>query len=196
VKRSEISLSDELETPDPLFQWAERRYGRYDIDVAAGRWNHKKPRFITKRENALVQRWDQFGAVDGVPNDSSWCNSPFSRGNKGAFAARGRLHVIERWLKLATHLLPHDTKDRYWLEHIERPELGRYFVEKEYNPFGTIWRTTFRHLVIEKVETAMSWSFRERHAGKLPSARFSVVLVTFAQPGVLPAIVQASGIAA
>lgn len=194
VSRSEESRSDEWRTPPWLFGWASHRYGGYGVDVAASKHNTQCEHFITKSENAIEQRWDDY-ATDFDESDetnwSAWCNSPFSTGNKLAFTERGRWHVREGHLRLSTHLLPHDTKDGYWRDAVMRPEGRLLGAELEMNPFGPIWRWHFKSLVVEKVEVARSVAFAESRGGTRSTARFSVVLVTFARPGVLPALVQA-----
>jgi hypothetical protein len=182
--RSEASKSDEWGTPRRPWGWVLALY-RPQADIAASAENHLLPLYFTKKQNALKQDWSFGGDVE-----RTFTNCPFSTGNKLAFTSRGRWHVLQRKLATSTHLLPHDTKDSYWHQTVELPEGRCLGVEKAWWSIGVVTRTHFRHLVVEKLELKGSFAFLGPH-GTRSTARFSVVLVTFAQPGALLPLVQA-----
>lgn len=54
---SKLKPSDYWSTPDAVFAWAEERFGKFDIDVAATPENAKCPSFYTEDDDALTYRW-------------------------------------------------------------------------------------------------------------------------------------------
>ena len=76
--RTELSLSDEWETPKELFEYLCYKYRFFPIlDVCATKENSKCYRCYTKEDNGLFKSWCK----------KNWCNPPHSE--------------IERWVKKA-----------------------------------------------------------------------------------------------
>jgi len=62
---------DEYQTPDWLFNWAEARWGPYQVDLAATPENTKKELYIPRGMNSLAQPWHEWGTY-------GWLNPPYS----------------------------------------------------------------------------------------------------------------------
>lgn len=73
------SASAEWSTPADFFAAVSRRFGPFDLDVAATAENAKAPRFFTRAENGLAQPWAPARC---------WMNPPYGR-------------EIRRWLEKA-----------------------------------------------------------------------------------------------
>ena len=76
--RTELSLSDEWETPDVLYQHLCEKYNIYpEIDVAASFENKKCECFLSEHENALEVDWkDNYFGKEII---DVWCNPPHSK---------------------------------------------------------------------------------------------------------------------
>jgi len=74
--RTELSLSDEWETPDVLLQHLWEKYNIHPkLDVAANYTNSKCQCHLL---NGLEQEWT-IGDKDPEPNIDIWCNPPHSK---------------------------------------------------------------------------------------------------------------------
>ena len=71
---------NEWQTPDPIYWWATKIFGKCDIDLAATRGNTKCTKFFSKEDNALAQVWAEHGK-------RGWCNPPYSEPNLWVEAA-------------------------------------------------------------------------------------------------------------
>lgn len=65
------SLSQEYETPDPLFDQLNNEF-HFMIDICASESNHKLPNYYTKQQNCFTKDWTQ----------TSWINPEFVRVKK------------------------------------------------------------------------------------------------------------------
>jgi phage N-6-adenine-methyltransferase len=97
--------NDEWTTPRYIFEWLNE-VGRFDIDACATAENALCPRFWTKEQDAMKQKWD--GNV--------FCNPPYSRKSDTSYG-------ILEWCKRAndkhhkftrTLLIPADTSTEYF----------------------------------------------------------------------------------
>lgn len=93
-------------TPQSVFDWANRRWGPFDIDVAAEPWNAKCPKFYTKEQDGLTLPWT--GRI--------WCNPPWSECPR--WAAHGEL-VCHGEAELVVMLLPMRRGTEWWEEIVE-----------------------------------------------------------------------------
>jgi phage N-6-adenine-methyltransferase len=60
--------NDTWATPVWLFNYAEARYGKFDLDVCAAHDSYKCEPYYTVDDNSLVQPWGRL----------NWCNPPYS----------------------------------------------------------------------------------------------------------------------
>jgi len=60
--------NDTWATPVWLFEYAEERYGKFDLDVCAADDSYKCKPYYTIEQNSLMQPWRRF----------NWCNPPYS----------------------------------------------------------------------------------------------------------------------
>ena len=63
-----VSLGDNYGTPEWLFEFAQHRYGKFQLDVCASRANSKCQYHIGEPENGLACPWENL----------NWCNPPYS----------------------------------------------------------------------------------------------------------------------
>lgn len=110
---SELSLSDEWQTPPWLVEQMALLFGPFTLDAAAARWNHQAPRYLTERDDALGRAWR--GRV--------WLNPPYSRGNLIAFMRHAKRQVLAGHADLVAGVVPHSTADKWW-RHVAEP-VGR-----------------------------------------------------------------------
>ena len=98
------SKTDEWETPQNLFDEIQKEFPMLNMDVCATEENRKLPRFFSKEQNGLNQKWT-FGGV--------WMNPPYGR-------------EIGKWVKKAAQcearvtvcLLPARTDTKWFHEYI------------------------------------------------------------------------------
>lgn len=181
-----LAKSDEWKTEDKLFGYANRRYGPFLQDVAAAAWNHQCSSYLTKELNALHRRWAR----------RTWCNPPYSRGNKARFCRHARAQVLAGDVDLVCLLLPHDTADGYWRDYVEAPAGRLLRVSKELNHVGTVIQTQWGRLTVEKTELYGRCRYEHNDGTKScrpGTARHSSALVVFARPGLLRPLVQTPG---
>lgn len=177
-----LAESDEWQTPARIFNYANERYGPFDLDAAAARWNHQCAEYFSKRKSGLRSGWAK----------RTWCNPPYSRGFKEKFLAWGRKQLMPTGipfvLELACFLVPHDTADGYWRRQVEGPAGRLLGVTKELNEIGTVIQTRWQHLTVEKTELhgRMRYVHNDGTSSCRPgTARHSSALVVLARPGVL-----------
>ena len=96
------SNKEDWETPQDLFDELNKEFN-FTVDVASSEENYKCDRHYTKKENGLIQNWD---------NESIWCNPPYGR-------------KIGEWVKKASEskttvvmLLPARTDTKWFHEYI------------------------------------------------------------------------------
>jgi len=102
-------------TPSDLFEGLSRRYGPFDIDVAASKHNAKCVNFYTKEIDALNPGIEWKGRV--------WCNPPYN--NIGPWVAKSIQQVRERNAERVVMLLPAGTCTKWFqlaYEHAARIE--------------------------------------------------------------------------
>ena len=108
AKRGALDVVDDRGTDPEFFARMVKRFGSFDLDVAASAANAKCERFYTIDDNALEQPWS--GRV--------WCNPPYS--NLGAWVSKARLEYEGCEAELVVMLLPANrTEQNWWQEHIE-----------------------------------------------------------------------------
>lgn len=180
---TELSASDEWATPAWLFDFAKRSYGPFDLDAAAAPWNAKCLRFFTREDGALQREWGQ----------STWCNCPYSTGNKEAFTRWGRLNVWRMRKPLSCHLLPVDSADGYWSRHIEAPAGRLHHVTKAWSQLGPVVRTSWAELDVDVLLLNRRVDYVHESGTQVNNSRHPSALVTFARPGYLRPLVQTFG---
>lgn len=62
-------MRDGFYTPDHVFEYAEAKWGPFDLDAAASALNTKAPAFFTEQDDALRHSW----------HDVVWCNPPYKK---------------------------------------------------------------------------------------------------------------------
>ncbi len=108
VKRTVLSLSDEWETPQELYDYLCETYEIYPKeDVAATKENKKCDNYFT----------EDYSAIDGIWYKDVWCNPPHSKNE--AFVRKAyeqwKLHNINIMM-----ILPANTvSSQYWHDCIE-----------------------------------------------------------------------------
>ena len=115
MSRTELSLSDEWETPKDLFDSLCDKYNIHPkMDVAADDWNYKGTLFINKHENALTQDW-VVGDGEKLYLIDVWCNPPHSKTKQFVLKAH------EQWKKYNINirmLVPLQTLGRKYFNDI------------------------------------------------------------------------------
>ncbi len=110
--------SDEFGTPDYLFAKLNEEY-LFTLDAAASESNAKCKTYYTKETNGLLQSWFSHRV---------WCNPPYSRGMKEAFA-RKAYEETERACPLAVLLLPTCTDQSWFHELVTFPRVLVYPIQ-------------------------------------------------------------------
>lgn len=101
--------TDERSTPQGLFDYANAKYGPFELDVCCTLENRKCARYYTKESDGLQSDW--FGKV--------WCNPPYSRNEQIRWVDRAfRETEMHRSTDLVCMLLPADTSTRLWHDYI------------------------------------------------------------------------------
>lgn len=95
-------------TPQGVYDWADARWGPFDLDACAHESNAKCDFYYTERDDALVQPWR--GRV--------WCNPPWN--NIDPFVRRAWEQVREGVCRLACFLVPTRTGQGWWID-VVRP---------------------------------------------------------------------------
>lgn len=104
------SNSNEWETPQAFYNQLDKKY-HFGGDLAATDDNHKCERYLTKKDNALEQNWQQFGKGRAL-----FLNPPYGR-------------QIKDWVRKAYEesvgysapivlLIPARTDTAYWHDYI------------------------------------------------------------------------------
>lgn len=111
---------DYWRTPRPVFDRANRRYGRFMVDVAANATNHLCSTWFGPDSNigaryhdALTIPWQLHYMPDEVLR--CWCNPPYSQTARWVAKALGEA-VAGR--AQTTLLVPATTDVRWWHDHI------------------------------------------------------------------------------
>lgn len=98
------SKSVEWSTPQSIID----DYGPFDLDVCATRANAKAPRFFTKKQNGLIQKWR---------GSRIWMNPPYGREIKH-WVAKAASEALNLDVDLITCLLPARTDTKWWHSYI------------------------------------------------------------------------------
>lgn len=120
-KRGASDAVDDRGT-DPAFiaeLEARRGWGPFDLDVAASAHNAKAPKFFTRDDDGLAQRW-WLGA--GLPRDINvWCNPPYS--DIRSWVAKAWVEwsrPADERVHLIAMLLPANRVEQgWWQDHVE-----------------------------------------------------------------------------
>jgi phage N-6-adenine-methyltransferase len=142
--------NDTWQTPPQLFSACEKRFGKFDIDVAASNVNYQVINYFTEKDNALQQSWAGMRC---------WCNPPYSD--------------IMPWVKKATEeclkgavitmLLKCDTSTA-WFKEIFRTVDELYFLQPRVRFVGApttptwgcmIARWTSPHILMESPKISL-----------------------------------------
>lgn len=104
------------ETPPELFQELSRRYGPFDIDLAAAEHNALCERYFTFQDSALRRDW-LLTLPDGTTRPSvCFCNPPYGKG-LGRWVAKAKREA-DAGRATTVMLIPARTDTSYWHEHI------------------------------------------------------------------------------
>lgn len=95
---------DEWQTPPELFERLNERF-RFTVDACASKKNALLPRYWTKKDSALLNRW---------MGERVFCNPPYS--DIGSFVRRA---FFSRELNFSVLLIPSWTDRKWWHEFIE-----------------------------------------------------------------------------
>lgn len=98
------SSKDDWRTPKKLFRELEKQHGPFTLDAAASDNNHLCDRYFTKKDNALIQRWEGF----------VWVNPPY--GNMLAKFVKKAYYESEHCKVVM--LIPVSTDTSYWHKYI------------------------------------------------------------------------------
>mgnify|MGYP001573811772 CR=1 FL=1 len=99
--------NDLWRTPAWLYDWLNRRYGPFDIDLAADETNAKCAKFITKETDSLTQDWPALGR-------NGFCNPPYS--HLPPWVAKAAHHSMMHDFS-STWVLPVWNGDKHWRYH-------------------------------------------------------------------------------
>jgi len=102
----------EWATPPDLFARLDAQHGPFDLDVCATASNAKCPRFFTRADNGLAQRWT--GRV--------WCNPPYGR-EIGLWMAKAALAARTGAAEVVVCLVPARTDTAWWNDHAAQGEV-------------------------------------------------------------------------
>jgi phage N-6-adenine-methyltransferase len=103
------SKTDEWATPQDVFDRLDAEFG-FDLDVCATPENAKCPRYYTKRENGLLQKWE------GV----CWMNPPYGR-EIGQWVKKAYTSALEGATVVC--LLPARTDTGWWHDYCMKGEI-------------------------------------------------------------------------
>jgi phage N-6-adenine-methyltransferase len=118
-RRGAVDAVDDRGTDPEFFAKVSERFGGFTLDAAAAEHNAKAPRYFTRDDDGLAQRWN--GAV--------WCNPPYS--DCGAWVRKAwaewdrtepgnSLPRESDRLELIVMLLPANrVEQKWWQEHVE-----------------------------------------------------------------------------
>jgi phage N-6-adenine-methyltransferase len=112
-----MSRPEDHRTPDDLFQALSKRYGPFDLDVAASDSNHRCPLYFTKKNNALFQDWTE---------NHIWMNPPYHSIDEWVDTAI--IQLSRKKCKTITMLLPSRT-DRPWFRKLFRIAQNIHFIQ-------------------------------------------------------------------
>jgi phage N-6-adenine-methyltransferase len=103
------SKTDEWATPQDVFDRLDAEFG-FELDVCATPENAKCPRYYTKRENGLLQKWE------GV----CWMNPPYGR-EIGQWVKKAYTSALEGATVVC--LLPARTDTGWWHDYCMKGEI-------------------------------------------------------------------------
>lgn len=116
AKRGAKDVVDDRGTDPAFISALEKRFGTFDLDVAAAAHNAKAPTFYTREDDGLRQAWA--GRV--------WCNPPYS--DCGAWVRK----AWDEWsegngmgLDLIAMLLPANRVEQAWWQDLVEPYRDR-----------------------------------------------------------------------
>lgn len=115
--------SDEWATPQAFFDWANARYGPFDLDAAATWENAKCAYYLGDGVDALLQPW---------PRCYVWLNPPYSRID--AFMDKAVSAVATGWPLRVVCLVPARTDTKWW--HRTVPHCSKVLLLKGRLKFG------------------------------------------------------------
>lgn len=118
--RSNLSLSDEWETPDALIQELCCKYNiQPELDVCSTHHNSKCRFYFTKEMNSLEQDWLvlEEGKHSELEGADVWCNPPHSL--TGKFVEKAHEQWKEHNISIMMILPANTMSSIYWHEYIE-----------------------------------------------------------------------------
>lgn len=98
-----IEQRDTFQTPQWLFDYANKDQFPCEIDLAALPHNAKCDKFITPDEDALSLPWHKLGAT-------GWCNPPYSE--TGKWLEKGKIEAQHNFMSM--FLVPTPNGEIYW----------------------------------------------------------------------------------
>ena len=119
------SAHQDWQTPPALFAALAERYGPFDLDAAAHRYNAQAPRWIGRPDAPDLATVGQDGcvALDAMttiwrsyaPNGRVWLNPEYGRG-VGRWVARARSQAMNHGLQVAVLVMAR-TDTSWWHDH-------------------------------------------------------------------------------
>ncbi len=100
------SKTDQWETPQELFDKLNKEFD-FTLDPCADENNHKCKRYYTKKQDGLLQSWE---------NERVFCNPPYGR-EIGSWVRKCYLHSVEG-NGIAVMLIPARTDTKWFHEYI------------------------------------------------------------------------------
>lgn len=171
-RKKSLSESDEYRSPTKIVDRSAERYGPFDLDVAAAKWNRQAPDFYDKRRNGLLRPW--YGRC--------WMNPPYSRGNLLIWMRRARGQVLIASAFSVTCLVPAYTCEGWWHETVEAPAGQLLSVDYRIDELGAVVTTRWEQLTVERTFLRGRQRFTEQHGHSKHTARYSSALVHFQIP--------------
>lgn len=109
---------DDWETPEDFFREQERKYGTFDLDACATKYNSKCLSYFSPEEDGLKQKW--FGNV--------WCNPAYSKGQPNLWIRKAIAEVEAENARQVVMLLRCDTSTKRWHDLIVPNAADWFFV--------------------------------------------------------------------
>lgn len=109
-KNNKMPLSEKNDfwTPKEVFNALDKRFGPFEIDLAASDENHLVTKYFTIEDNALEMEWD----------GTAWCNPPYVKQADGSsvkdWVTKARESVIDGEAFRIVMLIPAYTSNYYW----------------------------------------------------------------------------------
>ena len=150
--------TDHRGTPRPIFedfQWRYAHGGRFTLDAAAAKWNHKVDRYFDETRSAFEHSWLVPGPDDSLVPAIVWLNCPWSDITPWVELVLDK--VADREADQAVLLLPNRNTAPWWGKYhrwFDRRELP-YRIPFDYPPGEAEKSAPFEHCTLWTVEKAL-----------------------------------------